>query len=200
MTVGMLRRCLAVVGVDLDLAVRGDRARFDRLLDERHAALETRWAAYLRRLGWRVWVERSFSHFGERGRVDLLCWHAPTPTLAIVEIKTELADIQDLLGSLDTKVRLATTLAAELDLPRPALAVPILVLEESMTMRRQVARLAALFEQYELRGREARSWLRNPHGAPTGILVFSAANASRTREVAGQRIRVRGASNHSGRA
>jgi transcriptional regulator with XRE-family HTH domain len=189
MTLRTLRTCTAVVGVDLDLAVRGDRARFDRLLDERHAFMETRWTAYLRSRGWQVWVERSFSHYGERGRVDLLCWHAPSRTLAVVEIKTELADSQQLLGSLDVKVRLAPVLAHKLHLPDPAWVVPVLVFEESMTTRRRVRALAPLFERFDLRGRRGRAWLRQPSGGPTGLLFFSAANPSRTRHASGLRVR-----------
>jgi hypothetical protein len=109
----------------------------------------------------------------------------------VVEIKTELADSQQLLGSLDVKVRLSPVLARELHLPPPAHMVPILVFEESMTTRRRVRALASLFERFELRGREARAWLRQPSGAPNGLLIFSAANPSRTRQGSGQRVRLR---------
>jgi transcriptional regulator with XRE-family HTH domain len=197
MSLRTLRDCLEVLGVDLDLVVRGDRARFDRLLDERHAAIETRWTTHLRAREWRVWVEHSFSHFGERGRVDLVCWHAGTRTLGVVEVKTELADSQELLGGLDVKVRLAPVLARELGLPAPAQVVPILIFEESMTNRRRVARLAPLFARFSLRGRTAIAWLGRPAGAVTGILLFSGANPSSAREPSAQRARRRRRSSQS---
>ena len=194
MSLKTLRSCAAVVGVDLDLTVRGDRARFDRILDERHAALQARWAAFLRANAWQTWAERSFSHFGERGRVDILAWHGATRTLAVVEIKTELADSQELLGGLDTKTRLGHVLARELGLPAPLRLVPVLIFAESMTTRRRISRLAPLFERFDLRGRAAQAWLRRPTGAPGGLLIFSSANHGRVREQGSQRVRLPGRS------
>jgi hypothetical protein len=191
MTVRTLRRCLSALIVDIDFTVRGDRAGYERLADERHAGLETVWARTLRGRGWQVWPEHSFSHFGERGRVDLLCWHPATRTLAVVEIKTEIADSQALLGVLDAKVRLGTVMARQLGLPPPASVVPILILAASMTNRRRVAQLAPLFERFDVRGPVARAWLRRPSGVD-GVLFFSGANPMRARERTQHRVRLRG--------
>jgi len=158
-------------------------------MDERHAVLEAHWAATLPRMGWQVWVEHSFSHFGERGRVDLLAWHPPTRTLAVIEIKTELADSQALLGTLDAKVRLGPVLARQLNLPAPANVVPVLIFAESMTNRRRVARIGPLLERFDLRGPAARAWLRWPKGG-SGVMFFSGANANRRRERTTRRVRL----------
>ncbi len=44
--------------------------------------------------------------------IDLLAWHAPTRTLLVIEIKTELVDVGDLLSVMDRKVRLAPEIGA----------------------------------------------------------------------------------------
>ncbi len=191
MTLRTLRRCLTALAVDIHLQPRGDRAGYERIADERHAGLETVWARTFKQRGWQIWPEHSFSHFGERGRVDLLCWHAPTRTLGVVEIKTEIADSQSLLGLLDAKVRLGAVMARQLGLPPPASIVPILILAESMTNRRRVAQLDALFERFEIRGPSARAWIRWPAGG-RGVLFFSGANAMRARERTPHRVRLRG--------
>lgn len=69
----------------------------DRLLDEDHAGLVGVIVAELRGLGWRVEVEVSFSHFGERGSIDILALHPMTGALLVIEIKTQLASIEELL-------------------------------------------------------------------------------------------------------
>ena len=69
MTLETLRRCLAVLEIRLDLRPQWRGAEMERFLDREHAAAQAGWAALLRRLGWLVRVERSFSRFGERGRV-----------------------------------------------------------------------------------------------------------------------------------
>ena len=56
-------------------------------------------------------AEGSFSEWGERGRVDLLAFDPSTGTFVIVEVKTQLLDLQDLFGSLNVKERLAATVA-----------------------------------------------------------------------------------------
>lgn len=165
----------------------------DRFLDREHAAAQAGWAALLRRLGWVVWVERSFSRFGERGRIDLFGWHPATRVALVIELKTELADAQALLGTLDVKTRLAATVAQDLALGRPTRAVPMIVFTESMTTRRRVARLDSLFASFDVRGKHALSWLRDPRVAAGGLMIFSNVGTSSVREVSPHRVRRRGA-------
>ncbi len=185
----VLRLCLAVLEVRLDLVPRWRGTDLERLLDEGHAALQAAWKTRLELRKWQVWVERSFSVYGDRGRIDLFGWHPETATVLMVEIKTELANSQELLGSVDLKVRLAPRVARDLDLPPPARVVPMIVFQESMTTRRQVARLAPLFAAFSLRGSAALAWLRRP-GAASGLLLFTDADARRVRGVAKHRVRL----------
>ena len=189
MTLSTVRRCLAVMDAQLDLTLRGVPGR-DALLDEWHARLQAAWAKRLDRASWRCWPEHSFSHFGERGRVDLLAWHAPSRCLLVVEIKTRLVDAQDLLGTLDAKVRLAPVMARELGLPVPARVVRMIVFSESMTTRRAVQRLAPLFNGFELRGAAALAWLSQPQGG-SGLLLFSRATGRRVSDSSPHRVRPR---------
>lgn len=122
---------------------------------------------------WLAWVEVSYSRYGERGRVDLLAWLPHHGVLAVIEVKTEIVDVQAMLGTLDAKVRLGPFLAAELRLPRPSAVVPVLVVVDGSTNRDRVARLAPLFSRFDLRGRAATSWLRRPAAPPGGLLIFS---------------------------
>ena len=90
--------------VRLELQPRWRGAELDRLLDHVHASLQAAWVDRLRKRDWRTWVERSYSIYGERGRIDILGYHPASRTLLVVEIKSELADAQSLLGTLDAKV------------------------------------------------------------------------------------------------
>jgi hypothetical protein len=185
-----VRTCLAAVELRLELAASGPTGPVAQLRDARHAAMQAAWAERLAGMGWSVWPERSFSHFGERGRVDLLAWHATTGCLLVAEIKTELIDAQDLLGRLDVKARLAGVLASDLSLARPRRVARMILFRESMTNRRAVDRLAPLFRQYPVRGDSALRWLRSP-GAGDGLLLFSNAGVMRASEPGTRRVRVR---------
>jgi transcriptional regulator with XRE-family HTH domain len=189
MSITTLRRCLAVLEVRLDLRPQWRGAELDRLLDAGHAALQATWTDRLRKRRWAVWVERSFSIYGERGRIDLLGWHAATRTMLVVELKTELADAQALLGTLDVKVRLAPIIARELGLSPPAQVVRMIIFQESMTNRRRVERLSTLFSSFDTRGSAALAWLHRP-GTAGGLLIFSSAAGSSVRETGRHRVRL----------
>ncbi len=150
----------------LDLRVDGERP----LADARHAELQNWLVSVLRRAGWLVDAEVSFNYYGDRGRIDILAFHPVARRLLVVEIKTQFTDVQDLLGRLDVKRRVAPNLAAQRRWPA-ATTVPAFVFTESSTVRRRIASHEALFAHYSLRGRSAMAWLRHPDTAlPSGVL------------------------------
>jgi transcriptional regulator with XRE-family HTH domain len=152
----------------VDLRISGERP----LSDANHAALQNRLAAQLRRAGWLVATETSFNHYGDRGRVDLLAFYPALRILLVVEIKTRIQDVQDMLGRLDVKKRIAPMLARDRGWDAAAI-VPAFVVREDRTARRRVAKHAALFTNFGLRARAARAWLGHPWlPPPQGILLF----------------------------
>lgn len=193
-TVMALSRAAQAVGATLrvDLVVPGGDIR--GLLDADHALIQSAWTGMLRRFGWSVDAEVTFNHFGERGSVDLLAWHEATRTMLVVEIKTVIVDVQDLLAGVDRKVRIAGRLAAETG-RRSARVVPLLLVAEGTTARRRIRDHAPLFDRFELRGRNAVSWLRNPAAAPpSGILCLTkspSAPPGDRRRAGRARVRVR---------
>jgi len=108
-----LRAVAAKLGVSLELAARSAGGEFDRLVNARHAVLGERVAAWIERQpGWIVVAEVSFSIYGERGVIDLLAWHEGTGLLVVIELKTVIVDVDELIGTLDKKRRLAPRIAA----------------------------------------------------------------------------------------
>lgn len=192
LAVGTLRGCLAALEVRLDMVPRWRGAELERLLDEHHAALQAGWKQRLERWEWEARVEVSFNRYGERGRIDLLAWHAPLRILLVMEIKTEVVDGQGLLGGMDVKVRLAPFVAAGLGWRNPSLVLPALVVADDSTNRRRLARIQPLFTHLTRRGKAGISWLRRPQVSPGGLLVFSVlspANVRRTMRVGAHRVR-----------
>jgi transcriptional regulator with XRE-family HTH domain len=97
MTVDSLDSIASALGATLiiDIGYRGGLG--DRLVDAAHAALADLVVRVLDRGGWQIEFEFGFNVFGERGSVDVLAWHAATRTLLIVEVKSRLLDLQDML-------------------------------------------------------------------------------------------------------
>ena len=155
----------------LDLRVDGQRP----LTDARHAELQVWLVNLLRSAGWMVEAEVSFNHYGDRGRVDVLAFHPAFRMLLVVEIKTQFTDVQDILGRLDVKRRLGSTVAAQRGWSTSA-TVPMLVFREDSTTRRRLAAHESLFAHLTVRGRSAMAWLRHPRTpVPTGILLCTRA-------------------------
>src|SRR5688500_11688458 len=61
---------------------------------------------------WEIAPEVSFSIWGERGIIDLLLWHSCRRALLIIELKTDIVDVGEMLGTLDKKRRLAWQIAS----------------------------------------------------------------------------------------
>ena len=163
-----LRGVAAVLDIRIDLVPRWRGGELDRLLNSRHAALTEAVARWLRSAGWEVLPEVTFSVYGERGVIDLLGWHAATRTLLVVEVKTEIVDVQELIGVLDRKTRLAPIVSRDRDW-FPANVATLLVVADSATNRRRVsAHSTLLHSAYPVDGRSVRAWLRRPVGRIAG--------------------------------
>ncbi|MEX1156736.1 MAG: helix-turn-helix domain-containing protein, partial [Chloroflexota bacterium] len=125
-TIASLDRVATALGATMHVELRWRGEQLDRLMDASHAALQELVVRALRTTGWTSEVEVSFNWYGDRGRCDAVAFHPGTRTLLIVEAKTRLGDVQDLLGRLDVKVRLGHQIARQLGWPEPAHVIPCL--------------------------------------------------------------------------
>jgi transcriptional regulator with XRE-family HTH domain len=190
MTVASIESMLAAVGARLDARLLWSGTELGRMLDAGHAALGTAVKQRLEHWGWIVRVEVSYNRYGERGRIDLLAWHPVSGLLLVVELKTDLVDVQALLGSLDIKARLARSVVTQFGW-QVREVVPAIVFLENRTTRRRLVPLMSLFDRYELFGGAAISWLRRPSAAPRGLLWFATLSNARLTRISGQRVRPR---------
>lgn len=160
--VGKIRRVAKVLEVRLELEPTWRGAAVDRVLSSRHASMAKAVTRMLVDAGWEVRPEVSFNYFGERGIVDLVAWHAPTRTLLLVELKTELADINATLGTLDRRRRLAATIAAPFAWAPDRVAQWLVIAEGTTNHRRVGEHRALLRAAFPADGRAIRGWLARP--------------------------------------
>lgn len=186
-----LRRAAAVLDVRIDLVARWRGGELDRLLNSGHSALEDAITRWLLGLGWEVAPEVSFAINGERGWIDLLAWHPGTRTLLVIEIKTLIVDVQELVGVVDRKTRLAARIGRERGWVALEVGTLVVVAESATNRRRVAAHGAVLRSAFPGDGRAARSWLRHPTGRFAGLSFFSYASGSSARTKLSGRQRVR---------
>lgn len=133
LSLATVERIAAILDIRVDVVARWRGGDLDRLLNRPHSLLAESFAARLTSApGWAVEPEVSFSIYGERGAIDQLGWHAATAHVLVVELKTELVDVNELLGTLDRKRRLIPQIARARGMD-PRLASVWLVVADTST-------------------------------------------------------------------
>lgn len=169
-----IRRILEMQGGRARLVPWWNGAAADRLLDKRHAAIVERVVRLLKLRGWTVYVEVSFSEFGERGSIDILAARRAEQVVIICEIKTALGSLEETNRVLDLKVRLAPTIVFKRLGWRPTNVARLLIVPSKNSMRRVLdAHSATMHAIYPARGREVRAWLRRPDSTISGLWFVS---------------------------
>lgn len=162
MTLQRLSDVVAGLGAGLHIGVRWNGEALDRLLDEGHARLVAAVVGRLNELGWETSVEVSFAVGTERGSIDVLGYHRRTAALLVGEVKSVVPDAGGTVYGLDRKARLAPVIARERGLAVRTVS-RLLIVGDSRTARRRIARFAALWAAaFPVRGRQLAAWLRDP--------------------------------------
>ncbi len=159
----------SALDIRVDLNARWRAGDLDRLLNSRHSALHELVARHFRKLpGWIAEPEVSFAIYGERGVIDILAFHPGRQALLVIELKTDVADVNELVGTIDRKQRLAARVARERGWPvgRGVTTSVWVIVASGRTNRRRIqAHGAMLRAAFPLDGRVIRPWLREPSAA-----------------------------------
>lgn len=171
-SVDRIRRVLEALNARLDLLARWNGGDLDRLMNARHSAMHEAVAAVFERLlHWEFAPEVSFSIYGERGVIDVLAWHGPSRTVLVVELKTEIVDVNELMGKADQRRRLAGKIAADRGWQAASVAVWVVVADSRTNRRRLAAHQTVLRAAFPVDGRSVQSWLQAPT-RPLAALSF----------------------------
>jgi transcriptional regulator with XRE-family HTH domain len=179
----------------VDVSIRWRGGQVDRLMNVAHAQLHEEIARFLDDLGgWLHVPEVSFSIYGERGVIDILAFHHESGSLLVVELKTELTSIEDLLSTMDRRVRLAARIAAERGWRARLVSAWVAVAASDANQARIATHRATLRSAFPADGRHIRRWLRSPSGTIRALSTWAkATRSSATRGIAPrQRVRAPG--------
>jgi hypothetical protein len=105
--------------------------------------------------------------------VDLVARHDARGSVLVVELKTDIIDVGELLGTLDRKRRLGPVIARGLGWSAASVST-CLIVADGMSNRRLVLAHGRTFRAaLPDDGRRARSWLRDPVGELNAIMFVS---------------------------
>lgn len=165
MPLAKIRAVAAAIDAQVDLVVRWQGGDLTRLVSARHARMHEIVARNMHAFSaWLVEPEVSFSIYGERGVIDILAWHSTSRVLLVIELKTEIVDLNEMLGTLDRKRRLAARVARERGWD-PAWVGTWVVVADSRTNRRTIAEhVTVIRAKLPTDGRSVGPWLKKPVG------------------------------------
>lgn len=191
-SVRALRAVASALEIRVDMTARWRGGDLERTVSARHARLAEAAILWLAAIpGWGVRPEVSFSIYGERGIIDLLAWHAEGRALLVIELKTEIVDVGETIGTLDRKARLASTVAADLGWEAESVSV-CLIVADGRTNRRRLSDHAATFRSaLPDDGRRLRGWLRKPSGRVLALTFLPDRHPSTARPTGSASCRVR---------
>jgi len=194
----MLRRVARVLEARLDLRLWTRAGEVERLASAAHADLVESLIAELRAQGWIARPEVSFNVDGERGLVDVVAWHPPTRALLLIEVKTEIVDVGEVVGTFDRKRRLGARIARILALEPESMSAA-LVIADTKTNHRRVQTHASTFEStLPDGGQRFRSFVRRPARSIAAVAFWPIRHPGSLRPLARGARRVRRAKKAAG--
>lgn len=192
-TLALLRRAFGALDARVELVPSWRGADLERLLDQDHARMVAVVASRLEALGWTPVTEVTYSEYGERGSIDVLGLDAVHRACVVIEVKTSITSAEAVGRKLDEKTRLAPGIVAARWSWRPDSVARILVLPETMRLRRRIEAEPALRRMLPPAGSTIRRWLRRPDGPLAATWFLSDSGASGLGGVPRVRIRARAA-------
>jgi transcriptional regulator with XRE-family HTH domain len=193
LSVGSLLAIAAALDIKLEFEPRWRGGELHRLLNAGHSAMHEQMTGRFALLpDWLAQPEVSFAIYGERGVIDILAFHPARAALLVIELKTELVDVQALIGTVDRYLRLARRIAAERGWTSRSVSGWV-ILRDTMTNRRHVAAHAGLLGvAFPHDGVTMRRWLREPVGTLRALSFLSDRHRrnSSGRQPGSRRVRV----------
>jgi hypothetical protein len=182
LTLRIIRAIFTALEARVQLMPRWRGAELARLLDEDHAVIVAEVAQSLERFGWEVEVEVTYAEFGERGSIDILAVKPGARAAVVVEVKTDIASSEAVGRKIDEKARLVPKIVSVRYGWAPASIGRLLVMPESMRLRRLVDRHPVIGRMFPAKAVSVRRWLRAPAGAIAALWFLSNTTPRTARE------------------
>lgn len=177
-SIDAVRKIAAALEIRVELVPRWRAGDLDRLVNARHSALGESVARRFRDEvpSWVLAPEASFAIYSDRGIIDILAWHPGKRAILVIELKTDITDVNELLGTLDKKRRVAAQVARERGWDPMTVSVWLIVSSSRTNRRRVEAHDAMLRAALPDDGRTMRLWLRDPVASVSALSFWPASH------------------------
>lgn len=167
---GDIRAYAKALGARFGGSVLWQGADLDRMLNSGHARLHEAMATWLAAVGgWLIVPEVSFAYRGDRGVIDIVAWHAASRTILVIELKTRIVDVNDLMTTMDVRGRMARRIANEHGWDPVAIGLWVVVAPARTNGRILAEHATVLRAKFPGDGRTMRGWLARPSGSVAAL-------------------------------
>lgn len=167
---GHVRRMARVFDARFEGLIRWSGSDLDRLVNRGHALIHEAVFRWLREIGgWFALPEVSFARNGERGVIDIVAWHAASRILLVIELKTRIVDINDLMATMDVRRRVAWQIAEDQGWDPVGVGMWVVVAPGRSNARALADHATVLRAKFPADGRSMRRWLSKPTGDIAGL-------------------------------
>jgi transcriptional regulator with XRE-family HTH domain len=174
-SVGALRRVAAALDIRVDLVPRWRAGDLDRLLNAKHSQLHemvARWFAS-ELPAWVLAPEVSYAIYGERGVIDIVAWHPGRRAILVIELKTDIVDVNQLIGKVGEKARLIRQIVKDRGWDPLAISTWVIVAAGRTNRARLAAHQSVVRAAFPAGGRAMRGWLADPRGSIAGLSTWA---------------------------
>jgi transcriptional regulator with XRE-family HTH domain len=174
-SLNVIRRVATALDIRVDLVARWRAGDLDRLLNAKHSQfheLVARWfAAELP--AWILAPEVSYAIYSERGVVDIVAWHPGRRAILVIELKTDIVDVNQLIGKVGEKARLIRQIVRDRGWDPLTISTWVIVAAGRSNRARLAAHRSVLRAAFPTDGRAVRAWLRDPVGEVGAVSIWS---------------------------
>ncbi len=173
-SIGSLLEIAHALEIQVSFTTRWRGGDLDRLVSGRHGRLHEAVARWFGSTlpAWLLAPEVSFSIYGERGVIDILAWHPVHRAVLVIELKTDIVDVNDLIATMDRRRRLAWRIARDRGWEPLTVSTWVIVAGSRTNRARLAAHRAVLRNAFPVDGRVVGGWLRRPDRAIDALSLW----------------------------
>ncbi len=176
-----IRRVAAALDVRVDLVPRWRAGDLDRLLNAKHSQLHelvARWFAQ-ELPAWILAPEVSYSIYRERGVIDIVAWHPSRRAILVIELKTDIVDVNQVIGKVGEKARLIRQIVRDRGWDPLTVSTWVVVAAGRTNRARIAAHRSVLRAAFPIDDRGVRAWLADPVGSVAALSMWTGRAARR---------------------
>jgi len=175
LSLDIIRRVAAALDVRVDLVPRWRAGDLDRLLNAKHSQLHelvARWFAD-ELPAWVLAPEVSYAIYRERGVIDIVAWHPGRRAILVIELKTDIVDVNQVIGKVGEKARLIRRIVKDRGWVPLTVSTWVIVAAGRTNRARLASHQAVLRAAFPADGRGIRRWLADPVGSVAALSLWT---------------------------